>query len=564
MPLWNEYTFTILRPGENTQVYPVNDGLKFVWDAPENGTILRRKLTTTLLFRGTDFSFFYNLYQLADCEETKLKIQKRCNGELADDFTGVLALNEGEYDIDRCEVQYQIKPDDKQTCFDQNAGTKINWLALGTGATLKTLYGTIEETTCNYTGGVIASPAILAAYKTCWSGVANDAQDNANPDPATGWRPIENHQTYNPVGPVQTIQTKWARERATGATMPPGDGWVNIGGTDWARPVVFSSFTQTTGADGTTIDFLAQIADIEADNARLMRTTLEDAISNMGCSLNVISNYLNINPDGTNPDNEAYDWAELRFADLLIFQKSDVVRENDSNNATILDMSVLEFLNDLKQCLNLEYGIDGDTLRIEHVSYFAGVTGPDLTGLGDGKYIRGTNKFKTTSGVPSFESFEYQESYNDEFRYNQIAYPSQCATEGPISRRCNLISADFGGLLNNDAAGLVGVVLVAAYDLGGNEYLLSTYDDVSNGALAWAALFEEIWAFERFLYTASPVPTVRTVVKRKEQTPITIPFCCYDSFDPKLLYISGLGAGKVKSAEHDTRTATLTINLMQE
>jgi len=228
-----------------------------------------------------------------------------------------------------------------------------------------------------------------------------------------------------------------------------------------------------------------------------------------------------------------------------------------------------EFLEEIK-IWNIFHSITNvagvKTLRIEHWTYWDGANGIDLTTLDGGKYIVGKDDFKTDAEVPNFESFAYQESYRPKFLTKRITYPPACATTQGDERTARQLNTDFGGLIENPDAGLEGFFLMATHDVGGGQYLMNTLGGEANGAFAWENILPALWADGRFHPDATanvPGYVVNSVRKTREQVPITIQFCCDDTFEPSELVNTQLGWGEVKSAEEDTEHATLKLSLLQ-
>lgn len=577
--LLDKFRFTADPDGTPETLSPVNDGLKKRWDLQDDGVSYRVKLETELLFRGSDYTYFKAILDAGTECSVEILIEQYCSGAWETFFTGTIAPTEGRYDLDKCEAVFKLTPNDVYECAKNEFAKESNWLLYGTAKNLESLYGTIETDVCSYNSTVIipASSGQLLFLRDCWSGAGpHDVQFDPDADPATGWTPVAHSQVYTGTGAVGVdtvnINTTWKRETVNQVGAPPGFGWINIGGNDWVRPVsVISSVQENTGL---TASYTATMADVDTvSGGRLLSDLIEGAIDATDCAIDEVrSNFLNINPDGTNPTNEAYDYAldvEEVFQSVLIFQKSDIVNPDASNDATRLPLTINDFLNALRDSLNVYWSIvdvSGDTiLRIEHLSYFDGSAGMDLTTLDGGKYIRGLNRFETEGDIPSFERFAYQESFNGSFLPQRISYG--CPTGSEIDRQLSQMNADFGGLYDNADAGLTGFVFVCAYPISGNDYLLDTIDGIANGAMQWKHLFNNLWIFGRYnsiaTTTAGGTFTIETLKKRKVQAAIKIPFCC-DTFEPSETVETALGLGQVKSAEQDTKTGLLTLNLMHE
>lgn len=576
--LLDTYRFTANDGVSDTTVTPLNSGLKRRWEREGNTRAYRVKLTTKLLFKGADYAYFRALYDAGDCTEVTLLIENYCGGAWVTWHEGVIPIFNGDYNASRCEVTFEVKPADVYECANKAFDVRENWLEYAEPATVKTLTGTIETITCHQSG--VASPGapmapgggpyIMWFYKGCWGSGYTHLQD---PDAALAWRPITHLQHYY-LGGTFDVNTTWAREKVTSVGTPSGDGWINIGGTTWVRPVNVSNPKITTPIGGLELleqQFEAQIVNsAPVSNGRKLSTLLEAVTAALDCDFDsIISNFFNINPDATNPSNTPYTYAADNFADVFFFQKSDIVRASASNDATRFTFSMREFVKEI-ELLNVYYAITYvagvKTLRIEHYTYFNGANGTDLTTLDGGKYIVGLDSFKTESEVPNFESFAWQESYRPKFLIKRITYPPACATVQGNERTASQLCADFGGLVENPDAGLEGFFLMATLDIGGGEYLINTLGGEANGAFAWENLLPALWADGRYHLDATANVTgytVNSVAKTREQSQITIKFCCSDTFEASELVQTQLGWGEVKSAEQDTETGTLKLQLLQ-
>lgn len=570
--LFDTFRFTANDGTGDHSVTPANRGLVRQWEREGDTRAYRLKLVTKLLFRGEDYTYFRDLYDAGDCEEVTLLIENKCGGEWATWHEGIVPVFTGDYNASRCEVAFEIKPNDVYECAKQGFDKRENWLDYAEPTTVKTLYGTVETISCIEIGSNVASPSnTVKFFKKCWSTGTTTSPD---PDPALAWRPIKHHQntTFNTPTGFWRISgnTLWAREKATSVSSPPGGGWINISGTTWVRPITISfvvkSYSQDYGVDweATTIN------QSRVSNGRVLSDVLTAAVDALDCNIDeVVSNFFNINPDATNPSNDAYDFAADNFSHLFFFQKSDIVRASASNDATRFTFSLREFFEEMK-LLNVFHAIETDAgtvrLRIEHYTYFDGANGTDLTTLDGGRYIAGKDSFQVESEVPNFESFAYQESFRDKFRTKRITYPAACATVQGDERTARQLCTDFGGLVENPDAGLEGFFLLATYDIGGGEYLMNTLGGEANGAFAWENVLPALWADGRFHMGATANVAgyaVNSIKKTLQQSQITIKFCCGDTFEASELINTQLGWGEVKSAVQDTERGTLKIDLLQ-
>lgn len=335
-----------------TSVTPIASGLRRRYEREGDTRSYRVKLATKLKFRNADYTYFRDIYDAGECNEVSLLIENFCGGAWVTWHEGLVSIYEGDYKADRCEVTFDILPADVYECANKSFEVRENWMNYALPTTIKTLTGTIETITCFQDG--VASPGapvppaggayILWFYKGCWGTGYTNSQD---PDAALAWRPITHLQEYF-LGGTFSVETTWAREKTTSVGAPIGDGWVNIGGTTWVRPVNVSNpkvWTPIGGLELLKQQFEAQIVNsAPISNGRKLSDILEAVTTALDCDFDsIVSNFLNINPDATAPTNDAYTYAAANFENLFFFQKSDIVRASASNDATRFTFSMKEF-----------------------------------------------------------------------------------------------------------------------------------------------------------------------------------------------------------------------------
>lgn len=580
--LLDTFRFTANDGTGNTTVVPTVRTLKKRHErVDQEGRTFRTKLSTPLLFRGAHYDYFRTLYDAGDCVEVTLLIERYCGGAWETWYQGVIPLRDGDYNASRCEVSFDVVPNDVYNCADKSFDKKANWLEYGTPTEIRVMVegSEVETITCTSAGisfDPLVYPPDFLFYKGCW-GTGTTTTDA--PDAATAWRPISHTQDYNFLIEQYQLITTWARETIDSATPPPGDGWINISGTTWVRPLTLSktvflrppTWPPPDGFFHYIMSFEAQIANqAPISNGRLLSEVLEAAVTAIDCPIDsVVSNFFNINPDGTEPTNDAYTYAENNLHNLFFFQKSDIVRASASNDATRFETTLKEFLEELK-ISNVWWAIVNDAgtvkLRIEHYTYFNGANGLNLVTYASGKYIAGLDRFKTKEQVPAFEQFAYQESFRARFLTQRIDYPAACVNTGSIDRSVRRMCTDFGGLVENNDAGLDGMFLMATHPDGAGGYILNTLGGEGNGAFAWENMLPALWADGRYHIDATSTVTgytVNSVRKSRQQGVITVKWPCSESFEPSNLVNTQLGWGEVEDAEEDVERCTLKINLLQ-
>lgn len=568
--------FTINDGVEETDVTPINSGLKYRWQLEDGTRFYRKRLTTKLLFKFSDYTFFKGLYDLGTCNDIVLTIEVFCGGAWATEYTGRIIISDGDYHLDRCEVIYSILPNDKYECFARALKTPLNFLDYGTKVTLQTIYGAVETTTCTYNGAEFGSPTLKQFFKSCWFGGTQEINIGFTPEADVAWRPIEHNQDFDtPTSGQLQLVTTWARETVTyPGGPPPGNGWYNTTGNVWVRPVLYGKVIQDE-FNYTPVDqynFEAEVADVDISNGRALAEIIPLIVDALDCDIaQVKSNFFGINPPGDNPSNDAYDWAADYAEEMLLFQKSDIVRASATADAIRLTMTLGDLFTAMRDSMNVYWALEPSgadfNLRIEHWTYFDGQNGIDLTTLDGGIYAEGSNQFSAEGSIPALEKFAYQESFSDNFLEKQIEYPQACSdSDNVIDYALGQLCADVGGLLDNDDAGLRGFVLVSAFAIAADTYLIDNTNNEANGAMAWRVLFPALWAYGRYgpeATTTAGAFTVASVRKRKAQIPIKFKYCC-DSGEPNPteLIQTGLGWGQVKDMDLDTERDTMTVNLL--
>ena len=569
--LFDKYRFTCNDGVSDTPVYPLVSGLKRRWEQESDSRLYRKKLATPLLFRKESFVYFKDIRDAGTCTDVILTIERYCGGEWASWYVGKIPVFEGKYNYSRCEVEFDnIPPTDAFECFSQNLNRSFNWLDYGTGVDMNLIIGTIEVITCfTTTNPPTNSNSVLWFYKGCWG---TGFVTSSTPDVSLAWRPIVHQQHFDSDG-TSAITTKWARERISSGSPPVGDGWISIGGGVYVRPVVYGIVTEVIFTEPLFDErnWTAPMLNPKfLTNARYLESTLTNIVNDLACDIDEIqSDFFNINPPADSPTNDAYDYAAANFDNVMLLEKSDVVRGNATEDATRLDMTLKTFFESILNSLNVYYAVidNGSTriLRLEHYTWFNNQNGLDLTLLDGGKYIVGLESFEASEQVPAWEQFSYQESFRAPFLTQRINYPAACATQPGIDKGLNFMCADIGGLSENPDAGLDGFVLACTHNNFGSP-LLNTLGAEANGAMAWDKIIPALWADGRARTDATATVsgyTVNSVRRRRQQARITAKWCCED-FTPSELVQTQLGWGEVKDAEEDTERATLTLTLLHE
>lgn len=561
MALLTKYRFEVIDGATVKDVTPMNDRLQMEWERKDNARYFRKALKTPLRFIKTDFKYFEDEYAENECKSFVVKIYRKC---LSQTFTlwheGKIYLNDGKYDHARGIVEFEVEPTDLYTCFLKNIKKKVNLLEFGTSKKTLNIAGTIVETEC------IGSLGLPGQHLDCIPGGAT----------AGLWTVINHTDNENYPDPPSR-KTTWAREE-WGTSTPPDDSWTLVGGT-WVRKVVIASSVTNNNLppfytyEAFLFDFSTQGG---IDNGRLFKDILDDVINAAGCGFDlIVSNFFDVNPDSTNPTNDAYTRAATRLKYMMIYQRTDIMKWNASDNATRADITIEDFLKVLQDLFQVYWVIveteDGLTFRLEHVSYFAAVNQNDFT---VGSYADFTRAYKryTVAGkdkVPPYEVFSNPGSrQNSVFADTRITYAANCVTsdqqrENPVP----IVSTDLKGTIYNDLLNPEGLFFMATYKIGSTHYVYQDYSQL-NGSLSWWELVRYYWMHDRFngagtITTFTNTATVDFLTKKriKEQPEIKIPVPCdvQEDFNPDALQKLPLGWSEVRAATYDSKTETLSL-----
>lgn len=580
MALLDEYKFTVTPSGGGVsrQVYPRLDRVLFRDQKQGQGPFFKKEIATDLIFTGDDFVYFYGIYNTNPCRSFTLTVEQRDTGAGA--WLVVLrsriGLGEATYDPARNIVIFKPLKGQMDKCFRTAMKQKQNILALAPSVNVRTLVGVIEEEIC-------ANEVPLAAFD------GTHIQDCIPGGAITNKWAMVNHDEYitntTPDGLMQTV-TIWQRERWNKPGSPLDiETWTDIGGTLY-RPIrVFGSSVSTIDSSYSYTGHTAVYGEAERnrrlDGGRRLNTVITGLVSAINCDITVVSNFLNINPDSTAPGNLPYFSAFDYLHDLLIYQRTDIMRIEADENATKLEWSLEDVLKML-EAFNTFWYIDPvdngpDILRIEHVSYRGESQQNDFTLPDYAAFVREHTKFTTSArdNVPPFEQFTiFGGRLGTYFSSARIQYNPECVGgEEPVNYDFLNFATDFEGQVMADSAS----------DTGDGAFLMSTckYDNVLymlqhgnnfNGILSWRYILEFFWRYDRPQRNGTVVyqgglpsdPIVsQTVRPNREADPIRVPVTRpqYRAFNAQMLQKTPLGWGRPDEATYDSKTGILEIKL---
>ena len=574
------------------ELKPTNGAIQWGW-RKEDGFFIKELASELRLqnLAGENIFDFDKLYQIVQskeiCEPINLKVDKVCKGGgTTEFFNGYLSIIDGKYDVDKCEVMIKPRSLDGLSCLVDNWEREHNFFDLGDPVTAVRLEGQIETLTCNedipnqffnvidngngginffYATNCLPPPdnlveqyggqfSVLSTYMT-WTGNTGLFE--------------------NPLQGTLHIETTWVREKWTGSGVPTDGGWKEEGGNYYRRVETFL-VDETPAIPGTYGSVFQNYAYMNAiGNGRYLNDVLQNLI-NQGCNYNIVSNFFGINPDGTEPDNIAYDYAADNTQELILFDKIDAKTLNPDELGTNKPMTLKALWEDLKTIFNLEIRLDEGVLRIEHVSYFENKFMLDLTREDLQYAIKHRGKFEyKKEELPKFERFSWMDDLENSFFDNgTIEYTGVCVDQyenKEILHAVQFISTNVDQMIRTpDKVQDDGFALVATVDhvilRGAPEGIQTGY---VNGVLSWDWLFRYVhrWKRKKMYGLMNGVNTQFIGrPKNRSQKDIKVHICCeeIDQFSPDDLVKTQFGWGAVESATYDEPSEILTLNLLHD
>lgn len=315
--LANNYRYIITTRLDTREEFPLREG-DFVIEWQRNDEEKRdyeKQMTSKVLFRGQAYTRLLKLEQsIYRCDLIGIVVQRRCGDNWISWVDGRISLNDGDWDLDRCEVSLELLEQKPDQCFTDNKGTELNIFSrVLTRYTVRTISPniTIEKVTYEDAGGG-PDPCEGGYY---WGGGG---------DPNLGGWVVyyhDEHMVDEFSGCVRT--TKWARQLLTVACNEeaPGPEWLLIldecatGGTrQYAKAVslyncVYTYPDYNAGYTGMTMscDIVGDAGNVATiDNGMHLRDVLNAFLAEFCTGITLKSNFFAINPDNTPVGNAVY------------------------------------------------------------------------------------------------------------------------------------------------------------------------------------------------------------------------------------------------------------------
>jgi hypothetical protein len=592
--LLDRYKFTLVWNGEERQVYPEQDDAVTTFDREDESQVfLRERIENDIILTKSDFTWLYAVEQGAErCLPMQLVIELITSGD-PDVFTGNVNLDNSFFEPDFCRVTLKVDSVDKYSELYKIWEKPVNILA---GTTKVNFYANFVEIDTPLTEWITFGTTETVNVGTFgfYTFLNPDFPNTAN-----GWRMIADTVTFQDAspgpGPDQvTRKTEWVQELTLVATAdaPPGAAWLSIsagGGLYyWARnhTAIFQKLLSTdeTHPYGTgigagfyrTYTHKYLIYGYEygnTDNAVTLQVALEKILS--GTTLTVKSNLFGINPAGASPDSAPY--TSPLVHELVISEITDIKIPDADENATILEMSLKQILDRLYNKFQAVFIVEGDTLIIEHQSFFEGDNGLDFTATHPAALV-GFGSYRYKKDIPAKEvwydaegpDFQFLITYEipenpDWADYQncitEFKAPKSYVAEQTFTRMMHIAAnpADYP----DD-----GMVLIDTFIHEGQRMVYGASNTLIDSP---KKLFSTYWKHRRFAPYAYE-PELENIIFNvtwkpyKAQVPVTfkIPSLAQAGFNYLERQKTQLGWGEIESAKYSRKTGGLTLNLLHQ
>jgi hypothetical protein len=572
------YYATIL--GKKYELFPNDLGFSIEWAKQDDwrGGYTPAMKTKLVFHNKQDYQNLLAQEQSAKrCTQIPVEIRRTCDGLDKLEGEAYINLNDGEWDLDKCTVELELRLKSEYDCLDDHWEEEIN---LFSGATqrypVRLMRGTLE----------------FLQYTASGYGTAQ-FQEGQFPEPSPankGWAwykfeyiPSTDHSIYY-----------YVREKFTGAA-PSGADWVLISGTTYARkPSLYdyraigsgnTSYPATGGyATPTLQPFEYSIFGTTSGTAVVPNgIKLADVLQyfvNKYCAAKVVSDFFQINPETATAINYVTNQTST-VRNIFLFNKSDVKRPNALSKATILNTTFKDLLEALCKMFNLRYKIESGIFRIEHVShgYYTKPAGLDVTTEKYKSWLAGKRKYSYDKArMPKREVFTMMEANGTDFIGAPISYTSDCLTaersQKDFKVEINNVTTDLWFVLQNGNSESTLVndkgIFMMACDYDGTNYFPITLQPIldteprMNNALSLAHLHDKYHRHNRFqqygFLNYALTTFLSTQHVRKGETFI-IPWGCGDVLNLNTKIITPLGEGIVESATLDLYACTLELEL---
>lgn len=549
----------------------------------DNKYFYSQQFNGKIIFSGATFKRLQEIERsIYICTEQQLTIYRKCSTGETIVFDGFFKLTNGSWDEGRCVVTLKFEKSVLDKCLNDNKNVKVNLLQeIQNRISVRpgTPAGTIEYKQCNANGNT-------EFYHDYWCGAGNPQDGN--------WRVVD-YELQSPDGTHHFVRNTWARELVVlNCADTPGAGWSlvvdNCALTNtktYAKPVITFNCQTESRYNGTEY-YRSRNCEIVGytqnttiiDNGILLKDALLKLIEKFCGAYTLVSDFFQINPENPSAINYVTN-EKTQTAHIVLFQKSDVKRPNVSGNAWRAEITWDKLVEMLSIVFNVNYSIDGDIIRLEHISYFSRNPGLDLTLPRYQKHVNGKRKYTyNVNDIPRQEIWQYKETSPLHAKSGVIDYKNYCAIgDGKNAEKRYVLDefmTDVEWALSNpdadsDKVADEGFVIIATEKYGQEYYIITEEESIDgvriNNSLSFAKLLPRYHRHNRPLnkgYINGVEYLMLSTKPIKKGESITVPLCCSDNFDPLDTVQTFFGAGIVDSAKFQLTTETLELDLLYD
>ena len=371
---------------------------RFTLSRSVENTFVKSEIQTEIKFTGENHDYLFK-ERLKGSDKEIGQLTHECENQTwgKDVF---ISHNEGTFDLKRCVTTKKISFGNPLDCligvnniniFDYPAGT------------IETVQGNLEKDSYSFQKYIFLGEENYTLEKILSE--LGGVPDKSSEGLATEYIQISADAEYDLIIDPQFTEKLYkghncmlyARYVGASSATKINNDWIDIGGTWYLNPSLFPVLSWSAPIVAITVleqvDYInkswekGQIinyADIPISNTVGLNAVLIGLFECTG--LDLVSNFFNINADGSNPANKYYDFATSFCHDIKIVQSFDIIRESSIEDSFGKSgfLTSKDILTDLSLFFNLMLTTD-TTLNIarwEHVSYFQ-TKGYDVTSRTD-------------------------------------------------------------------------------------------------------------------------------------------------------------------------------------
>ncbi len=571
----SRWIFEIKNEFETFEVKPSGVDKKLKWERKDDRLFDYSKSISDLRFFEEDYKKFLQYRSENPCTEHTLRVYQMCGLVRKLRFESKFSMTSGEWDLDKCTVKFKLNEVDKYLCLKKKKDFDVFDLVkpneqIDLGATITfdhhwcRLHGQTNENVCDEDWIIDNHFGFFDTYE-----VSNNTYFN-----------YLRLVLYVPIG---TNVPDWFF-----VTSDVIDKWKYVYEyIDEEHRDLFLNLNGRFDYSTTQIFFVDQTNIIK--NGFTLYDVLTQLIQANCPDIKIVSDFFQWNPINQSLINYVTGF-ESQIRNLKIFQKSDIKRPNASNSATKAETNFYKLFSDVLRIFNCGYFIDGNKLRVEHISWFEKNENLDLVSIAKqtGQItMNGSRKFSyDKTKLPKFEYFEWMDESSEEFAGTPIWYDNACVEDDDdlaesLTNRVEYVTTDVLHCFTNSAPGSsevsdAGFVIIATDNNGKVIWLPNILETGSlpNNVLSWTYLHQNFWKHGRVQivgYMNEPVDEedpelseFKSTVPIIKQIPINIQLCCQQIEELNLLDLqkSTLGWGELSSMELDFRTDVVRFELL--